>query len=523
MGDEYQDDPSSETIGVTPSRGLASRIMRAMGAQMATQGLRIAQQIILVPFFLRAWGIEIYTDWLVILAAVSFAAIFDGGMQPYFSGLLQERLVQGDIAGYRRAAKIAGFNYLLIILSAVFLVGAASFTVDWRKLLAIGSLDYRDAYVTMALLGANALITLPFGVTGSLYKAHAEYDRGVLFNFANLAVQIAIPGILLALKQPVAVLAAGTMLASLIGWIAQSIDQRIRYGRLPWGLTVPNAVETRTILTQCLFFTAQPVTTWLTIQGPVLVLGHLGLPAATVAFATARTLVGVSRQLTLQLAYPFGFELSVLMLRNKLPALRRLLDNAVSIIGIIGGMLTGLVIVAGLPVAALWLHGRVTPEPSLIVALALPVAIGASAQAYQLVLVFSNRPRLIAYSAIVYAVLGLLLALTLAPRFGATGVAAGLGIGEVIAMVIYLPSRTLRMLGIAGGALQRTSLLRSAMATGLSYCIARGSALIIPPTGILQLIAFGGLWAIVSGLGAFFLLLDPSQRILARKTFMVHK
>jgi hypothetical protein len=98
-------DPPAEARHPLPRRGLSARIMRAMSAQMAAQALRIVQQILLVPLFLRAWGIDIYTDWLVIGAAVSFAGILDGGMQAYFSGLLQERLMKGDTAGYRRAAR----------------------------------------------------------------------------------------------------------------------------------------------------------------------------------------------------------------------------------------------------------------------------------------------------------------------------------------------------------------------------------------------------------------------------------
>src|SRR4051812_17597136 len=107
----------------TPSRGLASRIMRAMTAQMATQGLRIIQQILMVPFFLQAWGVDLYTDWLLVNAGVGFFSVFDGGMQPYFSGVLQETLVQNNLSKFRRAAGIASFSYGLVIVVAVLTTG----------------------------------------------------------------------------------------------------------------------------------------------------------------------------------------------------------------------------------------------------------------------------------------------------------------------------------------------------------------------------------------------------------------
>ena len=506
--------------GPTPPRGLATRIVRAMSAQMATQGLRIVQQLMLLPLFLRAWGIDIYTDWLLINAGVALLSIADGGMQPYFSGLLQERRVQADLTGYLRSAKIACFNYLIVILAALAVAAIVTFAADWRGILGLKALSRHDADLTLALLFANGLMTLPFGIAGSLYKANGEYDRGVLVNLGTLAIQIAIPASLLALDQPITILATGNLISSLIGWAFVSLDQRIRYGGLPWGLAVPTRPELRAIVTECLFFTAQPIATWLTIQGPLMILGQLGTPAETIAFTTARTLVGVSRQLTLQLAYPFGFELSLLLMRNQLPELRRLLDNAVSVIGIIGGFLAGMVMVAGPTVGVPWLHGRIMLSPSLVTALAIPVAISASSQLYQLVLVFSNRPRLVAKGVMAYAALGIMLALVLEPPLGVVGVAAGLGIGETVALVLYLPSRTFHMLGMRGGALQRGGLLRSAAATAISYAIASMTARIIPPNSIFHLIAFGGLWAVASGLCAFILLLDRSQRaVIEMKIF----
>ncbi len=79
--------------------------MRSMSAQMASQGLRIVQQILLVPFFLRAWGVDLYNDWLLMAAAAGILSILDGGMQPYFSRLLQERMVRNEVAAYRRAVR----------------------------------------------------------------------------------------------------------------------------------------------------------------------------------------------------------------------------------------------------------------------------------------------------------------------------------------------------------------------------------------------------------------------------------
>jgi O-antigen/teichoic acid export membrane protein len=502
----------------TPSGGLASRLVRSMSAQMASQGLRIVQQILLVPFFLRAWGIDLYKDWLLINAGVALLVIFDGGMQPYFSGLLQERMVRNEIAAYQRGVRTANFNYVAVIVLAVLALAGASLWIDWLPVLGIDTMESGQAYWTLALLAGNTLIAMPFGVANSIYRAHGEYDRGVVMGTGNLGGQIVIPLIMLTLGQQSTVLAVGMVGGTLISWTIIAIDQRMRYGPLPWGLAIPTAAEQRITATKCLYFASQPISTWMTIQGPLLILGHLSLPAETVAFNTARTLIGVSRQVTIQMSYPFGFELSVLLIRDELAALRRLLTNAVSIVGIVGGLLAGVTIVAAQPVTALWLRGKVEIPQPLILIMALPIAISASSQVYQVLLAFSNRPRLIAHGVGIFALIGLGSAIALAPSFGAEGVAAGLAIGEIVGMVLYLPSKTLGATGIDGGRFHAASILRAALATMLGYGVGRLVFLVIAPVDYLSLFGFGMLWAVIAGLAAYYLLLNGEQRgVIARR------
>jgi O-antigen/teichoic acid export membrane protein len=503
-----------------PARpGLAARLMRSMGAQMSTQVLRIVQQILLVPFFLRAWGIDLYNDWLLINAATALLTIFDGGMQPYFSGLLQETKVRGEVAAYDRAVKVANFNYLAVIAVALAGIVAASLWVRWLPLVGVDHMAFRQAYWTLGLLAANTLIAMPFGVANSIYRANGEYDRGVVMGVGNLAGQIVVPLTLLTLGQPSQILAVGMVGATLLSWTIIAVDQRARYGPLPWSLATPTREELRVTVAKCLYFASQPVSTWMTIQGPLLMLGHLAGPAETVAFNTARTLIGVSRQVTIQMSYPFGFELSVLLIREELAALRRLLTDSVTIVGIVGGLLAGVTIVAAEPVVLLWLRGKVEIPHLLILTMALPIAISASSQVYQVLLAFSNRPRLIAHGVSIFAVIGFGAALALVGRLGAEGVAIGLAVGEIVGMVMYLPARTLESAGMGGSRFHTASILRAALAALLGYGVGRLVMLVVAPDDYLRLFIFAALWAVIAGLGAYALLLNGEQRAVIARRF----
>jgi len=328
-----------------------------------------------------------------------------------------------------------------------------------------------------------------------------------------------VPLVLLMLGQPSQVLAVGMVGATLLSWTVIAVDQRVRYGPLPWGLATPTRDELRITVAKCLYFASQPVSTWMTIQGPLLMLGHLSSPAETVAFNTARTLIGVSRQVTIQMSYPFGFELSVLLIREELAALRRLLTDSVTIVGIVGGLLAGVTIVAAEPVVLLWLRGKVEIPQLLILTMALPIAISASSQVYQVLLSFSNRPRLIAHGVGIFAVIGFGAALALVGRLGAEGVAIGLAVGEIVGMVMYLPAKTLDSIGMRSGHFHVASILRSALAALLGYGVGRLVMLIVAPDDYFRLFVFGGLWAVIAGIGAYALLLNGEQRAVIARRF----
>jgi O-antigen/teichoic acid export membrane protein len=499
--------------------GLGARLMRSLSAQMSTQALRIVQQILLVPFFLRAWGVDLYNDWLLINAATALLTVFDGGMQPYFSGLLQETKVRGEAEAYRRAVKMANFNYLAVIALALTVITLTSLWLKWLPLIGIDHMAFRQSYWTLGLLAGNTLLAMPFGVVNSVYRANGEYDRGVMMGAGNLAGQILIPLALLTFGQPSTALAAGMVGGTSASWIVIMIDQRLRYGQFPSGLAVPSRDELRVTVSKCLYFATQPISTWMTIQGPLLMLGHLSDPAETVAFNTARTLIGVGRQITIQMSFSFGFELSILLLREELESLRRLLVQSITIVGISGGLLAGVTVVAAEPVVLLWLRGKVEIPQLLILTMAIPAAVSASSQIYQVLLSFCNRPRLIAHGVGIFAAIGFTAALALVGPLGAEGVAIGLAVGEIVGMVMYLPSRTLSSTGMREGHFHAASILRAVLAALLGYAAGRLAILVVAPTDYPRLFLFAALWAMIAGLGAYALLLNGEQRGLIARRF----
>jgi hypothetical protein len=101
----------------------------------------------------------------------------------------------------------------------------------------------------------------------------------------------------------------------------------------------------------------------------------------------------------------------------------------------------------------------------------------------------------------------------------AEGVAIGLAAGEVAGMVMYLPAKTLDSTGMRGGHFHAASILRAAIAALLGYGVGRLVMLIVAPDDYLRLFAFGALWAVIAGPGAYVLLLNGEQRAVIARRF----
>ena len=92
-------------------------------------------------------------------------------------------------------------------------------------------------------------------------------------------MQVAVTSILLLFHQSTVTIAGAMFAVCLIRLRAIMLfDQRLRYGSLPWGFSVPTAKEIHRLSGNWAYFMAQPIATWLTVQGPILILGHFGLP-----------------------------------------------------------------------------------------------------------------------------------------------------------------------------------------------------------------------------------------------------
>src|SRR5260370_11945259 len=93
--------------------------------QLLNQLVRICEQLLLVPLYLAAWGTEVYKDWVVLYAIMTFLTSCNFGTETYFGNRFIEFVARGDREAFRRELMTAMF----CTLAVGFLVLAAAYAL----------------------------------------------------------------------------------------------------------------------------------------------------------------------------------------------------------------------------------------------------------------------------------------------------------------------------------------------------------------------------------------------------------
>jgi O-antigen/teichoic acid export membrane protein len=270
-------------------RATAFRVGRTLSAQAYGQIVTVAVQLALVPLLLHAWGTGIYGSWLLLSAVPFYLTFSDFG----FTFVAKNAMVMA-VAGGRREEAVRVFHSvfaLLCVAVPLLMAGSAAlvFALDLPTLLGLDTVPAAAVRATLLLLALNVLLYQFFllvcaGIRSenrpaseAMWAATARLGEGVAVATAALAGG----GIVAAAAMMVA-----ARLLFLIGGY-RWLRARTAWLRLGWA-HAERATLGR-LWRPALAYTALPIGQALLIQGPVLVVGSVLGPAATVVFATSRT------------------------------------------------------------------------------------------------------------------------------------------------------------------------------------------------------------------------------------------
>jgi O-antigen/teichoic acid export membrane protein len=400
------------------------RLLSGSGANLLSLVFLVIIQLVSVPVFVTAFGIERYGVWLILSTIPSYLILSDIGLIT---------AAQNDIAMKASAGKT---DEVLVVFQSVSLAVVLVFaTVALVAALAVLFLNRLDGFWpeeiaphvwAIPLLACYAALFMITFLPVSALRATGYYARAtIMHDTATFLESVAMMVAAMLTQSLVATALAPVIVRSialpLIYWQMRSLRPYF-----VWGVSHATRAEIRRLLPAAVSCMAIPIGLALNLQGAVLVVGTFLGPVAVALFVPVRTASRLAVQLLGVVNRAIVPELSAARGRNDAIAERRYWRFSEMLAWLI---LTPAAIgfaLFGSQAVAVWTGGLLHP-PALFVAIMAATILLHGLWFYPVMLITATNDHVsLAKYLVTIPIAGLLLAILLVRDWGLAGVAASI-------------------------------------------------------------------------------------------------
>ena len=192
-------------------------------ANVVQKIVRIADQLLLVPFFLTNWGAAVYGEWLTLTIIPSVLAFSDLG----FGSAVCNSFVLAYAAGDKQKAadlRKSGFWIItLTIILGILLTVISMFVCTKMQLFDKSHINAHDAMLAVTYMMVARLITFYTQLVEGFYRGARKAALGSLFGSGNYLINIVVGLIVLLLGYGVVAFAFSQLIIAVMYIIAYSI------------------------------------------------------------------------------------------------------------------------------------------------------------------------------------------------------------------------------------------------------------------------------------------------------------
>jgi len=260
------------------------------GANTIGKVLGVCVQIVSVPILLHHWGTGLYGEWILLSTIPMYFGMSDIG----FGNVAGNEMTMLAAGGKRDEALVVFQSVSLFITAISILVSAFLAPVIWylplEKWFQIHLISIHDARLILLMLGLSSLLTLQEGLFHASFRCVGKYALGTT---AKSAVQLGtFLGVIIAVSfgaNPILV-AAITVLINAVGTFALWGLLRTQIDWIRYGVRHARLSTIRRLFAPAVSFMSFPISNLLSLQGILMVIGHVFGPVGVVTFSTARTI-----------------------------------------------------------------------------------------------------------------------------------------------------------------------------------------------------------------------------------------
>jgi hypothetical protein len=323
-----------------------AQLFRFVSFAVLTQLVLVLNQLVLLPIQLRLWGVPSTAAWYGAIAVATITTFADLGLRTAGHVDLLRFVKDGDQAAGANLQQLWGWIRTLILsLTVLLLLWSA---VESSLHGAFVETVWKDCLILAYAIETLLIVRIVFlDSLGHYSSAEATY-----FTFAALRLGLAVPALLLfhAGPQSVGVLYLAT---AIVGIALQGRLCR-KTGVLGLLDPVPRRLSFGTLAT-ARYTVAEPLSNWMRISFPVLILQAIASPGVLTTFVALRAAFGASRQTIQQMARVASVEYLRLKVANRAEVATSVLGGFVQLGTFLGAAVAGLVLVDNLRGLGIWL------------------------------------------------------------------------------------------------------------------------------------------------------------------------
>jgi O-antigen/teichoic acid export membrane protein len=412
-----------------------------IAAQVVSLAAGVFDRIVLVGLLLREWGAETFADYAIVQSWAALLLMVELGAQIYFQNEEQRAFVRDDKPRFRRLAAIH-FGISLAVVSPLillFTVLVASGGADGA--LRVPNIDLPTARWILWLLGVGNLLSVLRAPASAVYSATGEFAHVTLISAGSVVVNTLCAFAAVSLgARPLTVAALYFALYGVGAAIYFHFGVQVRRAEWTARPALPTREELFTTLNHVKWFALQMIAPTVWLQTPVLVFAARGVVGSEItAFLLMRTMVNQIRQTFQFAAVGAGLEIATFSHAGDFARAWELTAQVGRMTTVISGAFVGGILAFGPTVTYYWAGDAKLYDPRIALAMLTPLLAVAPLQQPVALLQYANRSReigLLRLGLIVFGPLGCVAGQALG---GPPGLAAGLGIAEMLAYGLLAP------------------------------------------------------------------------------------
>jgi O-antigen/teichoic acid export membrane protein len=415
-------------------------------ATLILKGLKIAEQLLLVPFFITAWGAAYYGEWLTLTIIPTVLGLSDLGFGSAASNAFILRYASNDRQGAANMIK-SGFRTIhIVVFSGIIFTLLLLFILSYFEVFDKTLVDKRDAIIAISFLMVARFLAFYQQLFDAYFKAarRASLSINLLGVYSGLNLFGGL--IVLYFKGNIVSFAFVNFCTAILFVIFYALIAKRILSSIKEYQGKVYKTDIKLIITKGFGYLLSPIWQAIFFQGTTFVVRIVLGPVAVTIFNTVRTATRAINQANTIVINSVMPEMQYEIGANNLTKARKIFRFSFFSTILISGIGMILLYFFGLELYVIWTKNQLSPPVEMWNVFIIGILFNAIWWLSGDILLFSNKPFEFTSAAVIIALLSVLISYVLSMYFGLTGAALGSLFLDTV-LVLYILPKSLKLLG----------------------------------------------------------------------------